>query len=82
MDEKIKEKIETRQEFNIKLLDILAEQVEQHPDLRFGQILINTNLLEHYALDPDGYKIFDPFYEEPIDTYKRVMETLFYEDEK
>ena len=75
MDEILEQKIEKRQEYNIKILDILVEQVERHPHLRFGQILINTNVLEHYCMDPDGFHVFDPFNEESVDTYERIMET-------
>ena len=74
MDEILEKQIEKRQEYNFKILDILAEQVERYPELRFGQILINTNVLKHYATDPDGFHIFDPFYEESVETYERIME--------
>ena len=75
MDEILEQKIGKRQEYNIKILDILAEQVERYPNLRFGQILINTNVLKHYCMDPSGFQVFDPFNEESVDTYERIMET-------
>lgn len=74
MDEILEQKIEKRQEYNIKILDILAEQVERYPNLRFGQILINTNVLKHYCMDPSGFQVFDPFNEESVDMYNRIME--------
>ena len=74
MDEILKQKIDKRQEYNIKILDILAEQVERYPNLRFGQILINTNVLKHYCMDPSGFQVFDPFNEESVDTYERIMD--------
>ena len=74
MDEILEQKIKKRQEYNIKILDILAEQVERYPQLRLGQILINTDVLENYCMDPSGYHIFDPFNEEPVDMYNRIME--------
>ena len=74
MDKELEQKIEKRQEYNIKILDILAEQVERYPNLRFGQILINTNVLKHYCMDPSGFHVFDPFNEEPVDMYNRIME--------
>lgn len=74
MNEILEQKIEKRQEYNIKILDILAEQVERYPNLRFGQILINTNVLEHFCKDPSGFHVFDPFNEEPVDMYNRIME--------
>lgn len=74
MDEILEQKIGKRQEYNIKILDILAEQVERYPNLRFGQILINTNVLKHYCMDPSGFQVFDPFNEESVDTYERIMD--------
>lgn len=74
MDKELEQKIEKRQEYNLKIVDILAEQVERYPNLRFGQILINTNVLKHYAMDPNGFQVFDPFYEESADTYERIMD--------
>ncbi len=74
MDEILEQKIDKRQEYNLKILDILAEQVERYPNLRFGQILINTNVLKHYCMDPSGFQVFDPFNEESVDTYERIME--------
>lgn len=75
MNEILEQKIEKRQEYNIKILDILAEQVERYPNLRFGQILINTNVLEHFCKDPSGFHVFDPFNEESFETYERIMKT-------
>lgn len=77
MDEILEQKIEKRQEYNIKILDILAEQVERYPHLRFGQILINTNTLLYSDIDEiGGYLdlfVQDPFNEESFETYERIM---------
>lgn len=55
-----KEKVEERQEYNIKCLKIIKNMVFSQPDLRFGQILAILKL--------DG----DIFNEESVDTYERI----------
>lgn len=79
MNEILEQKIEKRQEYNIKILDILAEQVERYPHLRFGQILINTNTLLYSDKDELGeyldLYVQDPFNEESFETYERIMKT-------
>ena len=57
---KFKQKAENRREYNIKCLNVLADIMLEHPELRFGQILAILKL--------DG----DIFYEEPVDTYERI----------
>lgn len=63
--ERIKEKIEKRQEYNIKCLNLLRDMILSHPELRFGQIL--------YILDLNG----DIFNEESVDTYERIKEKYY-----
>jgi len=68
----MKNKIANRQENNIKILDIISEYVENHPDMRFGQILAALNIIEydHTKLTPE---VIDPFFEESVDMYNRIM---------
>ena len=40
-----------RQEYNQKILEKLSKIIEEHPYLRFGQILVNYNIIE--KLFPD-----------------------------
>jgi len=62
----------TRQEYNRGILSILSKMVEEYPDLRFGQILINTDALPG-TIDYYGqFKVSDPFYEEPNKTLERM----------
>lgn len=59
--QKFKEKkVEKRQEYNIKCLNVLNDIISKHPELRFGQILAILKL--------DG----DIFNEESVDTYERI----------
>ena len=65
----------TRQEANLKILEIIEEQIKQYPDLRFNQILTNLkiNVTEYTG---DRTLIKDNYYEEPNITLTRVLETL------
>ena len=58
----------TRQEANREILKLLSEVVENQPDWRFGQILINMNVLTRC----DFVKCMDPFYEESIKTLENM----------
>ena len=63
-----KEKIECRKEYNIKVLKMLMEVCENHPELRLGQILANIEYINKCPMDP--------FHEEPIDMYERFHNAL------
>ena len=60
-----KEKVNSRQEYNQKILQLISDYLERYPDLRFGQCLSNLRV---YLNDTS-----DIFYEEPVDTYNRIM---------
>lgn len=49
---------------NQKILEILKEKVEEYPDLRFIQLLMNLDVVDHE----------DRFYEESNITLKRIMD--------
>lgn len=74
----LKEAVKTRGEYNAKLLIILSKLIEKYPELRFGQILYNFGFITKPAIDEYiyTYKLFDPFSEEPVDTYNRVVKTI------
>ena len=59
----------TRQEANKKILEKLTRMVEEHPDWRFGQILMNANVL----LRIDFGKVRDPFYDESTETLENMI---------
>ena len=67
-----------RQKYNKLILDTLSKLVEKHPDLRFGQILVNADIIE---LVPDSNKstmiALDPYYEEPEVTWERMKNNKF-----
>lgn len=75
MKEQYKWKIPKRKESNKELLRILADIIEDNPDLRFGQILFNWQFIIGDN-DNGDIKIIDPFYEESVDTLKRVKSLI------
>lgn len=68
-----KEKIKQRLSSNIQIVQKLSELIIKHPELRFGQILINYGFIETETdLETFETVVKDPFYEESIDTLNRV----------
>lgn len=61
--------IEQRQEANLRLLEIIQDYLEKYPSLRFGQALINLNILEPTD-NTDLVK--DPYYTEPMAMLERI----------
>lgn len=79
MDAIIKNKISWRQGCNKELLRIFTDIVERNPELRFGQILFNFQFVKWENVN-ERIKILDPFYEESVDTLKRVKEQYYGKD--
>ena len=50
---------------NLEILKILKSYFKRNPDIRFYQGLLNLGITNH---------IVDLYYEEPIDTLKRMLE--------
>lgn len=59
----------TRYQANKAILALLTTFVEEYPDWRFGQILVNSNVLSH----SNGETCEDPFYEESIETLEKTI---------
>lgn len=71
MDAKIQEMIKKRQEANLEILNEIGVAIMNFPDLRFGQILANLDIIEYdYGVDKVTPK--DIFYEEPVITLNRI----------
>lgn len=57
---------------NIRIIELLRQVAEEHPDWRFGQILVNTDAVQtRYVYDEQ--LVADPFYEEPGETLQRMQ---------
>jgi hypothetical protein len=61
----------SRQEYNRKILTKLCELVEKHPDLRFGQLLVDCDIIRQEPRADDILTI-DPFNEESEITWERM----------
>ena len=72
----IKEKVNCRGEYNAKLLVILNQLIDKYPELRFGQILYVFGFISKPTTEDGTYALFNPFSEEPVDMYNRVVKTL------
>ena len=62
----------TRQEVNKKILEILGEYVDKYPNWRFGQILVNSNVVTIIHTS-NGTICDDPFYEESVATLEKAI---------
>jgi hypothetical protein len=70
-----KDKVNCRGEYNAKLLVILNQLIDKYPDLRLGQILYTFGFITK-PTTTGTYVLFNPFSEEPVDMYNRVVKTL------
>lgn len=61
-----------RQEANRKILEVIAQKIEKYPDMRFGQLLVNLNIIQ---TDYEG-RIMDPFYKESVNTLEDMNKEL------
>ena len=68
-----------RQKYNKLILETLSKLVEKYPDLRFGQILANCDIVELVPEHIHGNALIalDPFYEESEITWKRILLNKF-----
>ena len=70
----------SRKQTNRAILLELYNLIEKYPDLRFGQILVNCEIIkyEHSVLcegQREDILLIDPFYEESEITLNRMMKS-------
>ena len=65
-----------RQKYNKLILETLSKLIEKHPDLRFGQILVDCGIIELQMMG-DRLMAIDPFNEESKITWKRMLLNKF-----
>ena len=70
----------TRKQVNRAILLELYNLVEKYPDLRFGQILADCEIIKYEPLvlcegQREDILIIDPFYEESEITLSRMMQS-------
>lgn len=71
-----------RQKYNKLILETLSKLVDKHPDLRFGQILVDCGIIQYEKeVLCDGQRenllTMDPFNEESEITWKRMLNNRF-----
>lgn len=59
--------------YNQAIIDKLQELIKKYPDIRFGQLLINTGILSQ---EDEGW-VIDPFYIEPKITWEDMCNNSF-----
>jgi hypothetical protein len=65
-----------RKLYNTAIVEKLKELVNKYPDLRFGQLLVNTSIIEIIPSD-EQVLAKDPFYEESEVTWERMKGNRF-----
>ena len=63
-----------RKQANRAILLELYNLIEKYPDLRFGQILVDCDIIG-YDITDNGVEVIDPFYEESELTLNRMMKS-------
>ena len=71
-----------RQKYNKLILETLSKLIDKHPDLRFGQILVDCGIIQYEKeVLCDGQRenllTMDPFNEESEITWKRMLSNKF-----
>jgi len=71
-----------RQKYNKLILETLSKLIEKYPDLRFGQILIDCDIIKYEpSVLCDGQRedilMIDPFNEESEITWERMLLNKF-----
>jgi hypothetical protein len=69
----------TREEANIKIVEILKELVHAYPDQRFGQLLLNLGVVKT-ALDKDSNLCISTsfLHDEPVSMYHTILNSKLY----
>ena len=64
----------SRKQANRAILLELYNLIEKYPDLRFGQILVDCDIIG-YDITDNGVEVIDPFYEESELTLNRIIKS-------
>ena len=65
--------------YNKAIIDKLSELIDKFPEQRFGQLLVNSDIIQYKPdISVDGKReVIDPFYEESELTWKRMCNNQF-----
>lgn len=72
----------SRKLYNTAIVEKLKELVDKYPNLRFGQILVNAEVIQLEEVLLEGQrqtvlKGIDPYYEEPEVIWERMKNNKF-----
>jgi hypothetical protein len=65
----------TRLEYNREIINKLSELIEKYPDWRFGQLLINVEIVKGTTDNNGQFFVLDPFYDESKDILDRLLKS-------
>lgn len=63
--------------YNKAIIDKLSELVDKFPEQRFGQLLVNSDIIHYESDEREDILIIDPFYEESELTWERMCNNKF-----
>lgn len=63
--------------YNKAIIDKLSELVDKFPEQRFGQLLVNSDIIQYEPDEREDVLIIDPFYEESELTWERMCNNKF-----
>jgi hypothetical protein len=71
-----------RQKYNKLIIETLSKLVDKHPDLRFGQILVDCDIIQYEKEvlcegQRENLLTIDPFNEESKITWERMLLNKF-----
>lgn len=59
--------------YNRAIVDKLSKLIEKYPDFRFGQLLVNTEIIQYCSDLNEQMFVKDPFNEESEITWNRTV---------
>lgn len=59
--------------YNRAIVDKLSKLIEKYPDFRFGQLLVNTEIIQYCSDLNEQMFVKDPFNEESKITWNRMV---------
>lgn len=67
----------SRKLYNTAIVEKLKELVNKYPDMRFGQLLVNCDIIQIIPNESGISITQDPFYEEPEVMWERMKNNKF-----
>lgn len=69
----------TRKKYNIAILTIISRVIKEYPDMRFGQILANLNIIQYKQNTcDDSLTTLDPFNVESDKMLENIKKSVLF----